>query len=73
MYCAWPRWLRLEQEGNPMRFNYSTHKTFEAAAMALEEYYSTGEVCDGEHPEIEGRDVYTPHKRRVYSVVIDGD
>ena len=56
-----------------MRFNYSTHKTFEAAAMALEEYYSTGEVCDGEHPEIEGRDVYTPHKRRVYSVVIDGD
>ena len=35
-----------------MRFVYSHHKTRDQAELALEQYYATGEVCDGEHPEI---------------------
>jgi len=54
------------------QFAYSTHKTYEEAALALEDYFASGEVCEGEHPNIEARDIYTPHKRRVYSVMVDG-
>ena len=52
---------------------YSCHKTFERAAEALEDYFATGEVCEGEHPEIRARYIYTPHKRKVFDVIINID
>jgi hypothetical protein len=38
-----------------MRFTYSTHKTRDAAEMALEDYFATGEVSEGDCPRIEAR------------------
>jgi hypothetical protein len=35
-----------------LRYPYSTHKTELAAEEALEDYFATGEVCEGEHPTI---------------------
>lgn len=53
-----------------MRFNYSAHRTREQAEQALEQYYGSGEVCEGEHPTIVRRK-YTSGK--VWFVVeIDG-
>lgn len=34
-------------------YTYSRHRSRENAEAALEEYYSTGEICDGEFPRIE--------------------
>lgn len=33
-------------------FIYSSHKSLEAAQAALEDYYATGEVGDGDMPTI---------------------
>lgn len=35
-----------------MRFVYSSHKTRGAAESALDDYYSSGEVSDGDRPDI---------------------
>jgi hypothetical protein len=38
-----------------MRYDYSSHKTRDAAEMALEHYYAAGEVSECERPRIERR------------------
>lgn len=48
-----------------LRFDYSTHKTRESAERALERYFATGEVCEGEHPEVEKR--VTGHFAKKYA------
>lgn len=35
------------------RYIYSTHRSRDAAAAALEDYFATGEVSEGERPDIE--------------------
>lgn len=34
------------------RFIYSSHKSRDAAELALDDYYSTGEVSNGDSPAI---------------------
>lgn len=36
-----------------LRYDYGFYKTREAAELALEDMYATGEVCEGERPRIE--------------------
>jgi hypothetical protein len=43
------QWLRW---ACPDFVERSTHKTKLAADEALEDYFATGEVCEGEHPRI---------------------
>ncbi len=35
-----------------MQYDYSTHKTMDEANMALDDLFATGEVLEGEHPNI---------------------
>jgi hypothetical protein len=37
----------------PFRYIYSKHKTREGAERALEEFFATGEVSEGERPRVE--------------------
>lgn len=37
-----------------MYFEYSSHRTREAAELALEDYFATGEICEAERPYIRG-------------------
>ena len=41
-----------------VRFEYSRHKSEERAEMALEDYFATGEVSDGDAPRIERRNTH---------------
>lgn len=38
-----------------IRFEYSRHKSIERAEMALDDYFASGEVCNGDAPKIERR------------------
>jgi hypothetical protein len=38
-----------------MYFVYSGHKTRKRAEVALEDYFATGKISEGEHPYIERR------------------
>ncbi len=35
-----------------MQYEFSTHKTIEEANQALDDLFATGEVLEGEHPNI---------------------
>jgi hypothetical protein len=35
---------------------YATFRTAQAAYAALEEFFSMGDICEGEHPAIVARD-----------------
>jgi len=35
-----------------MEYEYSTHRTMDEANMALDDLFATGEVLEGEHPNI---------------------
>jgi hypothetical protein len=49
-------------------FAYSSHKTLDRASDALEDYYATGEVSDGDQPRIvELRD----HRRKLLGYAIE--
>lgn len=37
------------------RYDYGAYKTLERAQAALEDMFATGDVCEGEKPEIEKR------------------
>jgi hypothetical protein len=39
-------------------FVYSTHKTLAKAEVALDDYHTTGEISESEHPYVERRRVY---------------
>lgn len=45
-----------------MRFVYSSHKSRDAAESALDDYYCSGEVSDGDRPTI----VYERRRWRIY-------
>ena len=36
-------------------YEYSTHKTRDAAELALDDYFGLGIICEGEKPYIESR------------------
>lgn len=38
-----------------MRYDYGTYSTHDRAASALEDGYSSGDICGGEFPRVERR------------------
>lgn len=50
------------------RFIYSYHKDYDTASRALEDYYASGLVCEGEQPQIEHRQYHQAGRRYIVTL-----